>query len=309
MPHKALLLIAATLLPRPVDAAQPQQDATSAAAPGQIDFSYNRSQPTAAAADRTALQGKGVKLRDALLATPALADPRGFSLHTSVVLNRPVSSRVGEPDMVVGSVQSRRINVAKSTPDAKGRYPGEGEGPALIFAINKLEQAFGHRSAAGYFTLPAQRQERDGVLTFVRSGRDYTVITPPGLPAYQPVSIGDYVATSIEAFRADGAPQLATDLQAAVAQLTAAQKAAPYCETNTGPATDLANRCRHPSAKSIVRVNPSLTPGTGAATRARILVLSVPKLGQVGDAQERRRLIEAAGQLDLAGLQGLLTPG
>ena len=308
MPHKALLLIAAALLPRPADAAQPQQDAISAAAPGQIDFSYNRSQPTVAAADRTALQGKGVKLRDAILATPALADPRGFALHTSVVLNRPVASRAGEPDIVVGSVQSRRINVTRSKPDAKGRYPGDGEGPALIFAINKLEQAFGYRSPAGYFTLPGQRQERDGVLTFVRSGRDYTVITPPGLPAYQPVSIGDYVAASIEAFRADGATQLATDMQAAAAQLTTAQKAAPYCETNTGPATDLANRCRHPSAKSIVRVNPRLAPGTGGATKARIVILSVPKLGQVGDAQERRRLLEAAGQLDLAALQALLTP-
>lgn len=309
MTYRAIILTAALLAATPADAAQPPQDAVSAAASGQIDFTYNRSQPTSAAADRTALQAKGVRLRDIILAAPALAEPRGFALHASVVLNRPVASEAGEPDMVVGSVQSRRINVARSKPDAKGRYPGDGEGPALIFAINKLEQAFGYRSAAGYFTLPVQRQERDGVLTFVRSGRDYTVITPPGLSAYQPVSIGDYVATSIEAFRADGAPQLAMEMQAAAAQLTPAQRAAPYCETNTGPATDLANRCRHPSAKSIVRVNPRLAPGTGAASRARIIILSVPQLGRIGDAQERRRLLEAASQLDLAAMQGLLTPG
>jgi hypothetical protein len=307
MTYRALILIAAALSAAPADAAQPQ-DPASAAAPGQIDFTYNRSQPTASAADRTALQAQGVKLRDIILATLALADPRGFALHTSVVLNRPVSSRAGESDVVVGSVLSRRINVTRSKPDAKGRYPGDGEGPALIFAINKLEAALGYRSKAGHFTLPVERRERDGVLTFVRSGRDYTVITPPGLPAYQPVSIGDYVATSIEAFRADGAPQLATEMQAAAAQLTPAQKAAPYCETNTGPATDLANRCRHASAKPIVRLNPRLAPGTGAASRARIIVLSVPQLGQVGDAQERRRLRQAAGQLDIAALQALLTP-
>lgn len=309
MTRTAVILIAATLAATPADAAQPQQDAASAAARGQIDFSYNRSLRTQAAADRTPLQAQGIKLRDTILATPALANPRGFALHASVVLDRPVSSRADEPDVIVGSVISRRVNVTRSKPDAGGRYPGDGEGPVLIFGINRLEAALGYRSDAGYFTLPVQRQERDGLLTFARSGRDYTVISPSGLSAYQAVSIGDYVATSIVAFRADGAPQLATELQAAAAQLTAAQKAAPYCQTNTGPATDLANRCRHPSAQPVVRVNPRLAPGTGAASRARIIVVSVPQLGRVGDAQERQRLREATGQLDIAALRGLLSPG
>lgn len=185
--HLTLALMVASLaLPA---GAQPAQDAVSVAAPGQIDLTYNRSRPVAAPADKTPLQAKGVRLRDALLKTPELANPRGFALHASVVLDRPVASRAGDPDQVWGALISRRINVARSKPDAQGRYPGDGEGPALIYTINKPEAAFGFIDETGLFTLPPH-QERDGVLRFSRAGRDYVVITPPGVPAYLPAGDG-----------------------------------------------------------------------------------------------------------------------
>ncbi|MBU1375516.1 MAG: hypothetical protein KKE02_00700 [Alphaproteobacteria bacterium] len=186
----ALALIAASVLTVPALAQPMPQDAASAAAPGQIDFTYNRSRPTAAPADKTPLQAKGVRLRDMILKVPALADPRGFALHASVVLDRPVASRAGDPDQVWGSLISRRINVTRGKPDAQGRYPGDGEGPALIYTINKPEAAFGFIDDAGLFELPQPRQARDGVLRFSRAGRDYVVITPPGVPAYLPAGDG-----------------------------------------------------------------------------------------------------------------------
>lgn len=286
--------------------AETPQDAISAAAKGQIDFTYNRSSPTPAASDRTPLQAKGVRLRDLMLSAPALSDRRGFALHTSVVLDRPPASGAAQSDAVRGSIQSRRINAARTQPDAQGRYPGFGEGPALIFAINKLEVALGYRSAAGFFTLPVEREEQDGLLRFVRSGRDYTVITPPGLKAYQPVSIGDYAADMIRSNEAGGAPDLAAQMRAAASQLSAAQLQAPYCKTNAMEMVDLTTRCAMSGAEPVVRLNPGLALGLGAASRAGLIVLSVPRIGNIGDAQERRRLLLAASQFDLAALRALL---
>lgn len=286
--------------------AQPAQDAASAAAPGQTSFTYNRSQPTPSAAEKTALQAKGIKVRDMILSTAALADPKGFGLSASVVLRPPVSSQAADPHMIQGSVISRRIVIARSRPDAKGRYPGDGEGPVLIWSINRLEDAFGYRSETDFYTLPTPNQERNGVLTFVRSGRDYTVITPPGLPAYERVNIGDYLTAEAAFYDRKEAPQIAAEMRTALAQLSVAQRAQPYCMTNAGIVTDLLNRCAHRTAKSIVRFNPALAPGVGPATRARLIVFSVPKIGGIGDLQEGNRIRAAAGQLDLRALQALL---
>ena len=55
-----------------------------------------------------------------------------------------------------------------------------------------------------------------------------------------------------------------------------------------------------------MRVNPDLAAGSGAATRARVIVFSVPQIGRTGDAQERRRLLAAAAQIDVAALQSML---
>lgn len=299
------LLFAISLAAGPA-LAEPSQDAVSAAAAGQIDFSYNRSSPTPAASDKTPLQAKGVRLRDLMLAVPALSDRRGFALHTSVILERPPASRAGEPDAVRGAIQSRRIDAARTQPDAQGRYPGSGEGPALIFAINKLDVALGHRSPAGFFTLPAEREDADGLLRFVRSGRDYTVITPLDLPAYEPVSIGDYAADMIKTNEAAGASGLAAQMRAATSRLSAAQLQAPYCKTSAPEAENLTTRCTMAGAQPVVRLNRRLAPGMGAASRARLIVLSVPMPAKVGDAQERRRLTLAAQQFDLTALRALL---
>lgn len=300
----ALCAIAITASPA---LAELTQDAQSAAAPGQISFTYNRSLPVASPAERTPLQATGIKLRDMILATPALADRRGFALHASVVLQRPVASRASDPDGVWGNVLSRRINVARSKPDAAGRYPGDGEGPAISHSINKPEDALLRlgREADGFFTPPQDSREQGGVMRFSRSGRDYVVITPPGVPLFKPVSIGEYVTASADAFEKEGLT-LAGSMRQALAQLTPAQQAQPYCETNTGPATDLANRCQHRSAKPVVRLNPNLWIGTGAASQPRLAILHVPQLGQIGDAQERRRLLTAFNQIDIAAVQALL---
>lgn len=286
--------------------AQPAQDAASAAAPGQTSFTYNRSQSTPSAAEKTPLQAKGIKVRDMILSTAALADPRGFGLSASVVLRPPVSSRAADPHMIQGSVISRRIVISRSRPDANGRYPGDGEGPVLIWSINRLEDAFGYRSETDFYTLPTPNQERNGVLTFVRSGREYTVITP-GLPAYERVNIGDYLTAEAAFYDRQDAPQIAAEMRTALAQLSAAQRAQPYCMTNAGIVTDLLNRCAHRTAKSIVRFNPALAPGVGSATRARLIVVSVPKAGGIGDLQEGNRIRAAASQLEIKALQALLS--
>lgn len=288
-------------------AAQPAQDAASASAPGQTNFTYNRSRPTPAPADQTPLQAAGVRLRDAILATPALRDPRGFALHASVVLERPVSSRPGDPDTVRGSVISRRINVSRAQPDAAGRYPGDGEGPVLISSINRLEEALGYRSPDGFFTLPAGAREQGGVLRLSRSGRDILLVAPLGLSPYQPVTIGEYADAFIRQYEGNGAPQLAAQMRAALAPLSPAARAAPYCKTSALETEDLTRRCGAAGAEAVVRINPRLEPGAGRTSRPRIVTLSVPLPGRIGDAQEGHRLRTALGQIDVAALRALLS--
>ena len=283
------------------------QDPTSARAPGQTSFTYNRSRPAAAPADQTPLQRTGVQLRDMLLATPALRDPHGFALHASVVLERPVASRAGEPDMVRASVLSRRIDVSRARPDAAGRYPGDGEGPALMVSINRLEEALGYRSDAGFFTLPAGAREQGGVLRLARSGRDIVVVAPAGLSPYQAVTIGEYADAFIRQYEGDGAPELAARMRAAVAPLSPSDRAAPYCKTSALETEDLTRRCGARGAEAVVRLNPRLAPGAGRATRARLATFTTPQIGQLGDAQERWRLRTALDQLDLAAVRALLS--
>lgn len=304
MKNFALVLMTLGLSAAPALADIPQ-DAASAAAPGQVDFTYNRSRPTPSAAEQTPLQAKGVKLRDMILATPALKDRRGFALHASVVREPPVASRAGDPDMVWGGVISRRINVTRSQPDAAGRYPGDGEGPVLRYMINKVGRALG-ADDSGFFTLPEVRQEGGGILRFVRAGSEYTLITPAGAPGFARVSIGDYLGVTATRLDKEGSPEQAQEIRQALAGLGDAERAAPYCMTSAAPAVDVRGRCAQPGARPMMQLNPVLNAGTGAGSKARIIVLIVPQLGTIGDAQERRRLIAAAGQLDLTAVQALL---
>lgn len=302
MKHLTLASIALGLSAIPALADLPQ-DAASAAALGQVDFTYNRSRPTPSAAERTPLQAKGVRLRDTILATPALKDRRGFALHASVVLEQPVAA--GDPDMVWGGVISRRINVTRSQPDAAGRYPGDGEGPVLRYMINKTDKALG-ADDSGFFTLPEQRKEAGGILRFTRAGSEYTVITPAGTPGFVPVSIGEYLGATAAWQEKAGSPEQAAEMRQALAGLAPGGRAAPYCMTRAAPTANLSGRCAEPGARPMMRVNPALGAGVGAASKARVIVLIVPQLGTIGDAQERRRLIAAAGQLDMTALQAML---
>jgi hypothetical protein len=285
------------------------QDDNSAAARGQVNLTYNSSRPAPAPADKTALQAKGVKLRDMILATPALADPHGFALSVSLVLERPTVSRSGDPDMVWGNVILRFINVARGKPDAAGRYPGDGEGPFLRYSFNKLGLAFvPHEDAlTGYYALPAGAQERDGVMTFSRSGYDYMLVTRPGVSAYQAVSIGEYLPWKTARLDKEGSTPEAAGARAALAALSPAERAAPFCVTNTGSFQDVRNACRHPSAKPLVTLNPALNAGTGAASKPRFLVLFTSQPPRKGpDNLQLLPLRKALGQLDRATLQALL---
>jgi|GEM_PF-4422513 len=284
---------------------QPAQDAASAAAPGQIDLTYSRSQKAPSAAERTPLQAKGVKLRDMLLATPALANPRGFGLHASVVLDKPGASRAGDTDAVWGALISRRIVIARSKPDAAGRYPGYGEGPVVQYAINKLSTAFGTgANTSGFFSLPANRRDQGGVMRFSDRSRDYTIITPAGMQAFVPVTIGEHLNATIK--REGAGSEYAAMLRTALAGLTPAQQAMPFCETNTGDMKDFTAHCRHSSAKPLYKASPRLFVGAGSASKARMIVLSVPQPGKLGDQREGQRLREAVGQLNIAAIQALL---
>lgn len=306
MPHKTILSLALALALAAPALAQPAQDAESAAARGQTSLTYNNSRPTLAAADKTPLQAKAIRLRDMILATPALADPRGFGLSASAVLERPVASRAGDPDMAWGNIISRRIVVSRSRPDAAGRYPGDGEGPMIRFAINKLDFAFGRADPAGFYELPQGVQAQPGMMRFPRSGSDYVLITPPGMLAYVPVSIGEYLRSQADFYQKDGTPELVARINAALAPLSPAEQAMPYCMSSQFFIDELRTRCSHRTARPMVRLNPALKAGSGAATKARIIVLSSMPLSKTGDDQERRRLLTAFSQLDMNAVQALL---
>lgn len=306
---KTLALASALVLAIASPGLAQTQDPASAAAPGQVNFGYNASRSIPAAADKTALQARGVRLRDMILATPALADPRGFALSVSLVLERPTPSRASDPDRIWGNVILRFINLARGKPNAAGRYPGDGEGPSLRYSFNKLGAAFEEveDSLSGYYFLPKGAEERDGVMTFSRSRYDFRVITRPGTSAYQPVSIGEYLTWQLARLDKDGATQIAADMRAALAGLGAADRAAQYCETNTGSYRDVRNACSHYSAKPVIKLNPALHAGTGAASKAVILTLAVPQPPRTGINAQLIPLRTAFDQLDKGALQALLS--
>lgn len=291
------------------------QDAASAAALGQINYTYNNSRPTPAANQVGPLQVKGVKIRDLILATPALRVRRGFALHTSVVLKTPVGAQAGGADVIIGDILLRFVQVSRSRPNARGEYPGNGEGPAILYSINTM-MGLNAVEAGKPFVLPRDLQTRGGVTTYSRNGDDFLMLHKPGRTPFRSMTMGEYYTYLIDEnaglvaeAKANGytgmekTAALVDRMRAELAALTGAERAAPACEIySRTPAP-----CQRANAKPIGVIEAGFFKSKPRSS-ARLITLEVrqqPKRAQDFNSQ-LVPLRNAMSQLDVGGLQTLL---
>ncbi|HEX2013030.1 MAG TPA: hypothetical protein VJN44_19025, partial [Roseateles sp.] len=252
MPPHPFRLIAALglgLLQFPALAAP--QDAASAQAPGQVSIGSDVVNPEVPAREKALLITKGRAVMEALLAAPALREPRGFALngfvrvdffHDSVKID-------GAPFPISGSLLLRKIDLrgGNAKPDAQGRYPGSGEGPAVKFRINDLLGMYPGNAVAesrrgGHFALPAAAMTRgaDGVYRFEQGLQRIIVIAAPQREPFVPVTQQDYLQqlmTELYPSGIDASPKPGKGLaaiQAELAALSPEQRQAPACSGGRG---------------------------------------------------------------------------
>jgi hypothetical protein len=261
------------------------------------------------------LHVKGVKIRDLLLATPALRVRRGFALHTSVVLKTPVGAQAGGTDVIIGDVLLRFVQVSRSKPNAKGEYPGNGEGPAILYSINSI---MGPEAAeAGKpFVLASDLRTHDGVTTYTYNGDAFLMLHKPGRMPFRSMTMAEYYTFLIDEkaglvaeAKANGytgmekTAALMDRMRAELAALTAAERAAPACEIySRAPAP-----CQRTNAKPIGVVEAGFFKGKPKSL-AQLITLQVkqqPKRAQDFNNQ-LVPLRNAISQLDVSALQALL---
>lgn len=318
MPARLLLSLALPLLA--VHMAHAAQDAASAQAPGQVSFGSDVVNPQVPARERAALVARGKAVAELLLATPALREPRGFALNGYVRVDffRDSVRVDGDPFPISGSLLLRKIDLRSGAkPDAQGRYPGHGEGPAVKFKINDLLGLYGNNAASGgqrggHFQLPvgALTRDADGVYRFEQGLQRVVVIAAPGRDPFLPLTQQDYLQGLIAELYPDGrdpAPHPGKGLaalQAELAALSPEQRRAPACSGGRG--RGWLSNCAARGASALVRPNLDYFDRSKPRGTPQLITLTValPWVGQ--DREEGDRMRSAVAELDIAALQALL---
>lgn len=295
------------------------QDPASAQAPGQLSFSHDVVNPQIKPAERAPLIAKGKALLDSLTSTPALAQPRGFALNSSLRIDfyRDAVKRDGDPFPVGGQLLLRKIDLKQNAKaDAQGRYPGWGEGPAIQFRLNDLLSLYERNAAAeagadSVFSLTASlRREAAGLYRLQSGLRQLIVIADAERQPFVHLSREDYLRRLMKELYPDGvdpSPKPGkglAKLQAELEALSAEQRAAPACTGGSG--RGWTSGCDDPSSVYQVRPNPDYFDRSRPRHSVQLITLVVPQPWVGEDREEGDRLRAAAAQLDLDALRKLL---
>jgi hypothetical protein len=298
-----------------IAASAQSQDAVSASVTGQLDNRYNNSRTTLSPAERTPLVLKGMRIRDMVVTTPALRERRGFALQTSVRLSPPGPLGRGPgPDIVTGMVLLRFVDVSRSKPDAKGQYPGNGEGPALTFWINDFKGLGSPRAGdeRNAFTLPNDLVTRGGVTTYSRYGTGYIMLHKAGNLPFRPLTTENFyrlvIAEDEVRLAAGGDPvyvdrnrKIMEKTKADLAALTPSERAAQACQVSSRPV-----RCSDRNARPLTELSPSFFAGKPKSS-AQVITFQLKNQPERGmQNAQLAPLLAAQGQLDFAAVSALL---
>lgn len=300
--------------------AQAAQSAASAAAKGRIaPVSVQVTDPTLPQPARRAVTGKVETLMGRALATPALDDPRGFSLTRTVRIHAPQD---GLPRAL--PAVSQAIMIAQdidlesgAKPDADGAYMGRLEGPGFHIHVNNLFALYANYTGgdpADVQYLPMQRGTVQGFPVFRVGVRDVVLVTKPGRLPWVHVTKGEYLEKLVAETRASiaeigGSPhpkmQATLDRQSAeLAALGPQDRAAPACASARLRQTF--GDCAAPNATFLVRPNIDYFDKDAPKTAVQLVAISTPAEGGHGHPRLEPVLRAAAAEVDYRAIQASL---
>ncbi|MCH8686136.1 hypothetical protein [Pedomonas mirosovicensis] len=297
------------------------QSAASAAAKGRITpLSVQVTDPALPVAARKTLTSKIDALVARVLATPALTDPRGFSIRRSARIDTlPEGFPASHPARAEAIILPQEIDLEHGAkPDAAGAYMGRLEGPTFRIFINDL-MAF-YANAAGSDPvrdiqyLPLKTGSVQGFPVYRVGVRDVVVVTKPGREPFVNVTKGEYLQKLIDETRATiaeigGTPhpkmQATLDEQtAALAALSPLERAEPACVS--ARLRQVFGDCSAADASFYVRPNLDYFDKGAPKGAVQLVAISSPAEGGHGHPRLEPRLRAAAAALDFQAIQASL---
>lgn len=318
-PPAHLAVVLALVLTGPAAAAQ---SAASAAAKGRVTpLSVQVTDPSLPATARKVLTNKIDAIVGRVLATPALADPHGFSIVRSLRLHaQPDGMPTGLPALAEATILPQEIDLESGAkPDAAGTYMGRLEGPTLRIQVNNLQALYanyygGGNPATEMQYLPVQRGTVQGFPVYRVGMKDVVLITKPGRKPWVHVTKGEYLQNQVEETRrtiADigGTPhpkmQAQLDEQtAALASLSPSERAAPACHSSRLRITF--GDCSEKDATFYVRPNLEYFDRGKGKDAVQLVMVATPAEGGHGHPRLEPKLRAAGAALDYRAIQAAL---
>lgn len=317
-PASCLLAAVAVLAATPAAA---EQSAASVAAKGRIaPLNVRVVDATIPADARRAFVGKIEALVDRALGTPALADPRGFSLTRSVAIRSPQEGLPpthparGEVVMIIQAIDLEH----GAKPDATGAYMGRLEGPSFRFFVNDLMALYANYSGGGDAArdiqyLPLRMSVSQGFPVFQVGPRDVILIGKSDRLPYVHVTKAQYLQAQVDETRATIAqmhgtphPNILAHLDRLTAELAAlgpGDRNARACVSSRVRVTF--GDCAAPDATFHVRPNANYFDESAQKGAVQLVAISIPSGRGIGHPLTPR-LRAAAAALDYRAIQASL---
>lgn len=303
-------------------AAEAAQSAASAAAKGRVTpLSVQVTDPAIPPAVRKGLTGKVGAIVDRALATPALADPRGFSIRRSMSIHAPQEGFPGrQPARAEGVLIPQEIDLESGAkPDAAGAYMGRLEGPTFRIFVNDLLALYANSNGGADASqtvqhLPQQVASIQGFPVFRVGIRNVVLVTKPGRLPWTYVTKGEHLQALVDDTRATIAgmegpihPRLQATLDDQVRQLASLgpqDRAAPACVSSR--LSQAFGDCAAKGATHYVRPNPAYFDPGASRDAVQLVMVGAPAEGGNGHPRLEPRLRAAAAALDYRAIQAAL---
>lgn len=292
-----------------------QQDAASAQAPGRVfPPTTDVVGKVVSPAEATTMNRKVGAILDTLLQTPALAQPRGFSIRQHIRLYTPPPGMPKHhPAVAKAQVLLQRINLqdkATVVDKATGTSGGVGEGPTVHLHANDQTAQFANpmdRDAQGnnYYELPVTPRTLHGFPLLKVRTREVIVIAKAGRQPFAHVTKQRYLEGRIaEARKQAGASGgKLQQLEDELASLSPEEKGSPACRSSRRKRGTSFVPCQDSGAQYIVTLHPDYFDKALPKTALQLLTISVAPQGSRLDKLLEPVLRSAVEQLDLAALQ------
>ena len=280
-----------------------EQSAASAAAKGRVAPLSVQVIGALPAAEAKAFTAKAGAIIDKVLATPALDQPRGFSITRSLTIDsQPSDLPQSNPFIGRATMIPQMLDLeAGAKPDANGAYMGRLEGPTFQIRFNNLTALYANNDGGGMAEprdLPLKMASIQGFPTFQVGVRQVILVAKPGRQPYVPMTKGEYLQWLSKEVPTD------TRIAPTQAALTPQDRAAPACASSR--LRDLFGDCSKSDANYYVRLNPDYFDKGARKGAVQLVAISTPIPGGHGHKILEPKLKAAASELDLKSIQAML---